>query len=247
MGEDDGPVIKDSQCAKCANCRTCQLSHKAKTLSLQEAFNQEYSDRENQLTAQSGQPYLDETSLTVGCCGLTRSVEHDLLSPSRDRVSLEKKVLGQEPVPEHELSLKVGIMSANQIDFPISALFCILLTLVMHILVAVLLLMSITGTLILDGVSMQTVEIALGLESQRARPRLSVATQKARKQQEQMKARIKATKEMVRRTDRHCRISKHPPWVGVVCVPDQLDKEEISCGYFRARKNLLQCHLLPRI
>jgi hypothetical protein len=95
MGEDDGPVIKDSQCAKCANCRTCQLSHKAKTPSLQEAFNQENQNREDQLTAQS-----------VGCRVLTRAVEHDLLSPSRDRVNLEEKVLGQEPVPEHELLIE---------------------------------------------------------------------------------------------------------------------------------------------
>jgi hypothetical protein len=247
MGEDDGPVIKDSQCAKCANCRTCQLSHKAKTPSLQEVFNQENPNREDQLTAQSGQPYLDETSLTVGCRGLTWAVEHDLFSPSRDRGSLEKKVLGQEPAPEHELSLKVGLMSAYPIDLQISALFCKLLSLVMHILVAVLLLLSITGILVLDGVSMHTVLTALGLESHRARSRLTVVYQKAHKEKGRMKARIKGTKEMVRRTVRLFSVCGHPPWVGVVCVPDQLDGLTISCGCFRALDNLLQRHLLPRI
>jgi hypothetical protein len=162
-------------------------------------------------------------------------------------VSLEKKVLGQEPVPEHERSLNVGLMSAHQIDLQISALFCILLILIMHILVAVLLLMSITGILVLDGVSMQTVVIALGLESQHASSRFTVATQKAQKQQGQMKARIKATKEMACRNVRHFRVIGHPPWVGVVCVPDQLNGLTISCGYFRAHNNQLQCHLLPRI
>jgi hypothetical protein len=243
IGEDDGLVIKDS---KCANC-TCQLSSKAKTPSLQEAFNQENSDREDQLTTLSGQPYLGETSLTVGCRGLTRAVEHDLVSPRRDRRSLGQKVLEQEQAPERELSLKVELMSAFQIDLQISALSCKLLSLVMHILVAFLLLMSITGILVLDGVSMHTVLTALGLESHRARSRLTLVYQKAHKEQGRMKARIKATKEMARRNVRHFRVSGHPPWVGFVCVPDQLNGLTISCGYFRDHNNQLQCHLLPRI
>ena len=41
LDEDDIPVIKDTRCEKCANCPTCKLSSRAKTLSLQEAFEQE--------------------------------------------------------------------------------------------------------------------------------------------------------------------------------------------------------------
>jgi hypothetical protein len=244
VGEDDGPVIKDS---KCANYSTCQLSNKAKTPSLQEAFNQENPDRKDQLTAQSGQPYLDETSLTVGCRGLTRAVEHDLVSPRRDRRSLGQKVLEQEQASEHELSLKVGLMSAYPIDFQLSALFCKLLSLVMRILFAVLLLLSITGILVLDGVSMQTVLTAIGSQAQRARSWVTLVNQKAHKDQRRMKARIKATKEMVCRNVRHFRVSGHPPWMGVVCVADELNGLTFSCGYFRAHNNQLQRHLLPRI
>ena len=41
LDEDDIPVIKDTRCDKCANCPTCKLSSRAKTQSLQEAFEQE--------------------------------------------------------------------------------------------------------------------------------------------------------------------------------------------------------------
>jgi hypothetical protein len=41
LDEDDIPVIKDTRCDKCANCPTCKLSGRAKTQSLQEAFEQE--------------------------------------------------------------------------------------------------------------------------------------------------------------------------------------------------------------
>ena len=41
LDEDDIPVIKDARCEKCANCPTCKLSSRAKTQSLQEAFEQE--------------------------------------------------------------------------------------------------------------------------------------------------------------------------------------------------------------
>ena len=41
LDEDDIPVIKDTRCEKCANCPTCKLSSRAKTQSLQEAFEQE--------------------------------------------------------------------------------------------------------------------------------------------------------------------------------------------------------------
>ena len=41
LDEDDIPVIKDARCDKCANCPTCKLSSRAKTQSLQEAFEQE--------------------------------------------------------------------------------------------------------------------------------------------------------------------------------------------------------------
>ena len=41
LDEDDIPVIKDARCDKCANCPTCNLSSRAKTQSLQEAFEQE--------------------------------------------------------------------------------------------------------------------------------------------------------------------------------------------------------------
>ena len=41
LDEDDIPVIRDTRCEKCANCPTCKLSSRAKTQSLQEAFEQE--------------------------------------------------------------------------------------------------------------------------------------------------------------------------------------------------------------
>jgi len=41
LDEDDIPVIKDTRCDKCANCPNCKLSSRAKTQSLQEAFEQE--------------------------------------------------------------------------------------------------------------------------------------------------------------------------------------------------------------
>ena len=41
LDEDDIPVIKDTRCEKCSNCPTCKLSSRAKTQSLQEAFEQE--------------------------------------------------------------------------------------------------------------------------------------------------------------------------------------------------------------
>lgn len=41
LDEDDIPVIRDTRCDKCANCPACKLSSRAKTQSLQEAFEQD--------------------------------------------------------------------------------------------------------------------------------------------------------------------------------------------------------------
>lgn len=45
LDEDDIPVIKDTRCDKCANCPNCKLSSRAKTQSLQEAFEQEVIEK----------------------------------------------------------------------------------------------------------------------------------------------------------------------------------------------------------
>ncbi|MBM3937816.1 MAG: hypothetical protein FJ333_04060, partial [Sphingomonadales bacterium] len=45
IDEDDIPVVKDVRCDKCKNCPNCKLSSRAKTQSLQEAFEQEVIEK----------------------------------------------------------------------------------------------------------------------------------------------------------------------------------------------------------
>ena len=68
LDEDDIPVIMDTRCDKCANCPTCKLSSRAKTQSLQEAFEQEVI--ENSVTVD-----LDDRKVRVELPFIKRPVD----------------------------------------------------------------------------------------------------------------------------------------------------------------------------
>jgi hypothetical protein len=59
MDEDDIPAIKDARCEKCANCPACKLSSRAKTQSLQEAFEQEVIENSVAVDLESSKVWVD--------------------------------------------------------------------------------------------------------------------------------------------------------------------------------------------